>query len=92
MYLLLRFETRGILLPAGTNLGVLPWLTAYGGHRLNLGDPLGDSNTSDMTFITCHRLPKGFIIGMLVKGLRIFLKQKYKEGGLKQRLQDGNRE
>jgi hypothetical protein len=35
---------------------------------------------------------KGFIIRMLVKGLRIFSKQKYKEGGLKQRLQDGNRE
>jgi hypothetical protein len=35
---------------------------------------------------------KGFMIGMLVKGLRIFSKRKYKEGGLKQRLQDGNRE
>jgi hypothetical protein len=35
---------------------------------------------------------KGFLIGMLVKGLRIFSKQKYKNDGLKQRLQDGNRE
>jgi hypothetical protein len=35
---------------------------------------------------------KGFLIRMLVKGLRVFLKQKYATGGLKQRLQDGNRE
>jgi hypothetical protein len=35
---------------------------------------------------------KGFIIGMLVNGLRIFSKQKYQNSGLKQRLQDGNRE
>ncbi|KAG2001678.1 hypothetical protein GB937_010021 [Aspergillus fischeri] len=35
---------------------------------------------------------KGFMIGMLVKGLRIFSKQKYQNSGLKQRLQDGNRE
>ncbi|CEL05785.1 hypothetical protein ASPCAL06900 [Aspergillus calidoustus] len=36
---------------------------------------------------------KGFLIGMLVKGLRIFSKQKYiTGGGFKQRLQDGNRE
>jgi hypothetical protein len=35
---------------------------------------------------------KGFMIGMLVKGLRIFSEQKYNSGGLKQRLQDGNRE
>jgi hypothetical protein len=33
---------------------------------------------------------KGFLIRMLVKGLRIFLKQKYITGGLKQHLQDGN--
>lgn len=32
------------------------------------------------------------MIGMLVKGLRIFSKQKYQNSGLKQRLQDGNRE
>lgn len=35
---------------------------------------------------------KGFMIGMLVKGLRIFSKSKYQNSGLKQRLQDGNRE
>jgi hypothetical protein len=35
---------------------------------------------------------KGFMIGMLVNGLRIFSKQKYQNSGLKQRLQDGNRE
>jgi hypothetical protein len=35
---------------------------------------------------------KGFLIGILAKGLRIFSKQKYKNGGLKQRIQDGNRE
>jgi hypothetical protein len=36
---------------------------------------------------------KGFLIRMLVKGLRIFSKQKYiTRGGFKQRLQDGNRE
>jgi hypothetical protein len=32
------------------------------------------------------------MIGMLVNGLRIFSKQKYQNSGLKQRLQDGNRE
>lgn len=35
---------------------------------------------------------KGFLIGMLSKGLRIFSKRKYKQGNFKQRLQDGNRE
>lgn len=35
---------------------------------------------------------KGFLIGVLSKGKRIFSKQKYEQGGLKQRLQDGNRE
>jgi hypothetical protein len=30
------------------------------------------------------------MIRMLVKGLRIFSKQKYQNSGLKQRLQDGN--
>jgi hypothetical protein len=35
---------------------------------------------------------KGFLIGMLSNGFRIFSKHKYKQGGLKQRLQDGNRE
>lgn len=33
---------------------------------------------------------KGFLIGILTKGKRIFSKQRYKRGGLKQRLQDGN--
>jgi hypothetical protein len=35
---------------------------------------------------------KGFLIGMLAKGLRTFSKDKYTNRGLKQRLQDGNRE
>lgn len=35
---------------------------------------------------------KGFLIRMLLKGLRIFSKRKYKQGNFKQRLQDGNRE
>lgn len=35
---------------------------------------------------------KGFLIGILIKGLRIFSRQKYITGSLKQRLQDGNRE
>ena len=35
---------------------------------------------------------KGFFIGVLSKGKRIFSKQCYEQGGLKQRLQDGNRE
>jgi hypothetical protein len=35
---------------------------------------------------------KGFLIGMLSKGLRIFSKKKYQEGNFKERLQDGNRE
>ncbi|CEL07079.1 hypothetical protein ASPCAL10244 [Aspergillus calidoustus] len=35
---------------------------------------------------------KGFLIGMLSKGLRIFSKKKYQEGNFQERLQDGNRE
>lgn len=32
---------------------------------------------------------KGFLIGVLSKGKRIFSKQRYEKDGLKQRLQDG---
>jgi hypothetical protein len=35
---------------------------------------------------------KGFLIRMLLKGLRIFSKRKYKQGNFKQRLQDRNHE
>lgn len=35
---------------------------------------------------------KGFLIGVLAKGKRIFSKQQYKKEGLKQHLQDGNQE
>ena len=35
---------------------------------------------------------KGFLLGMLQKGKRYFSRRKYEETGLKQRLQDGNRE
>ena len=35
---------------------------------------------------------KGFLLGILQKGKRYFSKWRYKEGGMKQRLQDGNRE
>lgn len=35
---------------------------------------------------------KDFLIGMLSKGLRIFSRHKYEQGGFKQNLQDGNRE
>ena len=35
---------------------------------------------------------KGFLIGVLSKMKRIFSRQRYKEGGIKQIIQDGNRE
>jgi hypothetical protein len=35
---------------------------------------------------------KGFLIGVLSKAKRIFSRRQYEKGGLKQRLQDGNRE
>ena len=35
---------------------------------------------------------KGFLLGILQKGKRYFSRRKYEEDGLKQRLQDGNRE
>lgn len=35
---------------------------------------------------------KGFLIGVLLKMKRIFLKRRYEETNLKQMLQDGNRE
>ena len=33
---------------------------------------------------------KGFLIGILLKIKQIFSKQRYKEGGIKQMIQDGN--
>ena len=35
---------------------------------------------------------KGFLIGVLSKGKRIFFRRRYEQDGMKQRLQDGNRE
>jgi hypothetical protein len=35
---------------------------------------------------------KGFLIGVLSKAKRIFSRSQYERGGLKQQLQDGNRE
>jgi hypothetical protein len=35
---------------------------------------------------------KGFLIGVLVKAKRIFSKLRYEQGGLRQQIQDGNRE
>jgi hypothetical protein len=35
---------------------------------------------------------KGFLIRVLAKQKRIFSRQRYKEGGIKQMIQDGNRE
>ena len=35
---------------------------------------------------------KGFLLGILQKGKRYFSKWRYKEGGMKWQLQDGNRE
>ncbi len=35
---------------------------------------------------------KGFLIGILSKMKRIFSKRRYKEGGIRQTIQDGNRE
>jgi hypothetical protein len=35
---------------------------------------------------------KGFMIGVTTKAKRVFSRRKYEQGGLKQQLQDGNRE
>ena len=35
---------------------------------------------------------KGFLIGILAKIKRVFSRRKYEEGGIRQMIQDGNRE